>query len=106
MPRRSAIVILIGMLVYGACLIPAHAQQAAAFYKGKQNPGTPVIIARNMEGAGSLRLANWLYRVAPKDGTAFGTIGRGIAFDPIMGGQGAQFTATEFGWIGSANDEV
>jgi tripartite-type tricarboxylate transporter receptor subunit TctC len=59
-----------------------------------------------MEGAGSLRLANWLYKVAPRDGTAIGTIGRGIPFDPLMGGKGAQFKATEFGWIGSANDEV
>ena len=59
-----------------------------------------------MEGAGSLRLANWLYQAAPRDGTAFGTIGRGIAFDPLLGGQGAQFKATEFGWLGSANDEV
>ncbi|MFL6573062.1 MAG: Bug family tripartite tricarboxylate transporter substrate binding protein, partial [Burkholderiales bacterium] len=61
---------------------------------------------QNMAGAGSLRLANWLYQAAPKDGTAFGTIGRGIAFDPLLGGQGAQFKATEFGWVGSANDEV
>jgi tripartite-type tricarboxylate transporter receptor subunit TctC len=73
---------------------------------GRQIPGGPVIVPRNMEGAGSLRLANWLYKAAPKDGTAFGTIGRGIPFDPLMGGQGAQFKADEFAWIGSANDEV
>ena len=111
----------------------ARAQPAAEFYKGKNIdlyigysvgggydiyarllarhmgrhlPGNPTIVPKNMEGAGSLRLANWLYRVAPKDGTAFGTIGRGIAFDPMLGGKGAQFKATEFGWIGSANDEV
>jgi tripartite-type tricarboxylate transporter receptor subunit TctC len=111
----------------------AQAQPAAEFYKGKQVdlyigysagggydvyarllarhmgrhiPGGPVIVPRNMEGAGSLRLANWLYKAAPKDGTAFGTIGRGIPFDPLMGGKGAQFKASEFAWIGSANDEV
>ena len=77
-----------------------------ARHMGKHLPGNPTIVPKNMEGAGSLRLANWLYRVAPKDGTAFGTIGRGIAFDPMLGGKGAQFKATEFGWIGSANDEV
>lgn len=59
-----------------------------------------------MEGAGSVRLANWMYKAAPRDGTALGTIGRGIPFDPLLGGQGAQFKATEFAWIGSANDEV
>ena len=59
-----------------------------------------------MEGAGSLRLANWLAKAAPRDGTVFGTIGRGIAFDPLLGTEGAQFNAGEFGWLGSANDEV
>jgi tripartite-type tricarboxylate transporter receptor subunit TctC len=77
-----------------------------ARHMGKHLPGKPVVVPKNMDGAGSLRLANWLYQAAPRDGTAFGTIGRGIAFDPLLGGQGAQFKATEFGWIGSANDEV
>src|SRR5262249_32341723 len=36
---------------------------------GRHVPGTPTIVPRNMEGAGSMRLANWLYSVAPKDGT-------------------------------------
>jgi tripartite-type tricarboxylate transporter receptor subunit TctC len=121
------------LTVLALAALSVHAQPAADFYKGKQIdlyigystgggydvyarllarhlakhiPGNPVIVPKNMEGAGSLRLANWLYRVAPKDGTAFGTLGRGIPFDPLMGGKGAQFKATEFGWIGSANDEV
>jgi tripartite-type tricarboxylate transporter receptor subunit TctC len=59
-----------------------------------------------MEGAGSLRLANWLYNTAPKDGTEFGTVGRGIAFDPLFGSKIAQFDASKFTWIGSANNEV
>ena len=61
---------------------------------------------KNSEGAGSLRLANWLYNVAPKDGTAIGTIGRGTGFDPLLGSKGAQFQADKFTWIGSANNEV
>ena len=133
MKRRTAIAILAVLVLCGTWLTSAQAQPAADFYKGKQIdlyigystgggydvyarllarhmgrhiPGNPTIVPKNMDGAGSLRLANWLYRVAPKDGTVFGTIGRGIPFDPIMGGKGAQFTGTEFGWIGSANDEV
>jgi tripartite-type tricarboxylate transporter receptor subunit TctC len=73
---------------------------------GKHIPGNPTVIAKNMEGAASLRLANWLYQVGPKDGTVFGTIGRGTAFDPILGLNGAQFDGRQFTWIGSANDEV
>ena len=59
-----------------------------------------------MEGAGSLRLANWLYKAAAKDGSEIGTIGRGIAFDPLLGNKEAQFDATKFTWLGSATDEV
>lgn len=77
-----------------------------ARHMGKHIPGNPTIIPKNMEGAGSLRLANWLYNAAPKDGTVFGTIGRGLAFDPLLGAKGAQFEATKFTWLGSANDEV
>ena len=73
---------------------------------GAHIAGNPTLVARNMEGAGSLRLANWLYRVAPQDGSAFATIGRGIAFDPLLIGKGDQFDAVKFNWIGSANNEV
>src|SRR5262245_21448629 len=114
-------------------LAHAHAQDPAAFYKGrnvnleigysvgggydvyarllarfmgKHVPGNPNIVPKNMEGAGSLRLANWLYNVGSKDGTVLATIGRGTAFDPLLGSKGAQFRADKFTWIGSANNEV
>jgi tripartite-type tricarboxylate transporter receptor subunit TctC len=77
-----------------------------ARYMGKHIPGNPTVVPKNMEGAGSLRLANWLYNVAPKDGSAFGIIGRGTGFDPLLGKKGAQFEATKYNWIGSANNEV
>ena len=77
-----------------------------ARHMGKHIPGNPNVVPKNMEGAGSLRLANWLYNVAPKDGTAFGIIGRGTGFDPLLGNKAAQFDATKYTWIGSANNEV
>ena len=75
-------------------------------FMGRHIPGNPTLVPQNMEGAGSLRLANFLYRVAPHDGSAFGTIGRGIPFDPLLLGQGDAFDAQKFSWIGSANNEV
>ena len=118
-----------------AVLIAAHAQaqSAADFYKarslelyvgysvgggydlyarvlarhiGRHIPGNPAVVVKNMEGAGSLRLANWLYRIAPRDGSVIGTIGRGTGFDPLLGVPAAQFDATGFAWIGSGNHEV
>jgi tripartite-type tricarboxylate transporter receptor subunit TctC len=73
---------------------------------GKHIPGNPSVVAKNLAGAGSLRLANWLYNAAPKDGSVFGTIGRGVAFGSLLGETGGQFDAAKFTWLGSANDEV
>jgi tripartite-type tricarboxylate transporter receptor subunit TctC len=73
---------------------------------GKHIPGNPTIVPRNMPGAGSLVLANWLYNVAPKDGTAIGAIGRGTPFDPLLGIEAAKFDSTKYLWLGSMNNEV
>jgi tripartite-type tricarboxylate transporter receptor subunit TctC len=77
-----------------------------ARHLGKHIPGNPTILVRNMAGAGSLTLANWLYNVAPKDGTAIGTVTRGAAFDSLFGTPGARYDATKFVWLGSANNEI
>jgi tripartite-type tricarboxylate transporter receptor subunit TctC len=77
-----------------------------ARHLGKHIPGNPTVVPQNMPGAGSLTLTNFLYNVAPKDGTVLGTIARGMAMEPLLGGEGTQFDATEFSWIGSLNNEV
>jgi len=73
---------------------------------GAHIPGNPIFVPQNMEGAGSLRVVNYLYRVAPHDGSAIATFGRGIAFDPLLLGQGDAFDAQKLTWLGSANNEV
>jgi tripartite-type tricarboxylate transporter receptor subunit TctC len=80
--------------------------RSLARHLGRHLPGNPTVVPKNMPGAGSLVLANWLYNVAPKDGTAIGMIGRGTGFDPLLGSTKAQFNAANFNWIGSMNDEV
>jgi len=77
-----------------------------ARHLGKHIPGNPTVVPKNMEGAGGLRLANWLYQAAPRDGTAIGATSRSVAFEPILGNKGAQYDAGKFTWLGSANDEV
>src|SRR5258707_12928350 len=56
-----------------------------ARHMGKHIPGNPQVTPKNMEGAGSLRLANWIYNVGPKDGPMFATIGRGTGVDQLFG---------------------
>jgi tripartite-type tricarboxylate transporter receptor subunit TctC len=101
--RGRNVELYIGYSVGGAYDLYAR---TIARHLGKHIPGNPTIVPKNLEGAGSLRLANWLYNVGAKDGTVFGTIGRGTAFDPLLGSKGAQFQADKFTWIGSANNEV
>ncbi len=110
---------------------PAHADTAADFYKGKQVnlivgygpgggydiyarvlarhfgrfiPGNPNIVVQNMPGAGSLRAANHLYNIAPKDGTAIATFARNMPLLGILGSNpNVQFNARRFTWLGSSS---
>jgi tripartite-type tricarboxylate transporter receptor subunit TctC len=77
-----------------------------ARHLGRHIPGNPTIVPKNMEGAGGLRLANWLYQAAPRDGTVIGATSRNIAFEPLIGNKAAQYDSRQFTWLGSANDEV
>jgi tripartite-type tricarboxylate transporter receptor subunit TctC len=80
--------------------------RVVARHLGKHIPGNPAIIPQNMPGAGSLRAANFLYNVAPKDGTAIGHFSRGLAMEPLIGTSATQFDARRFTWLGSGTDEV
>src|SRR5207249_7357619 len=67
-----------------------------ARHLGKHIPGNPTVVPKNMEGAGGLRLANWLYQAAPRDGTAIGATSRSVAFETLLGNKAAQYDATKF----------
>ena len=72
----------------------------------KYLPGNPTMVPQNMPGAGSLTLANYLYNIAPKDGSVFGIFGRGLAMAPMLGQPGTRFDASKFTWLGSLGKEV
>jgi tripartite-type tricarboxylate transporter receptor subunit TctC len=101
--RNKTIDVYIGLSAGG--LYDITARQLSRFM-GRHIPGNPTLVPRNMVGAAGLRLANWLYQVAPRDGTAMGTFARGIAFNPLLGQVEGPIEATKFNWLGSTNDEV
>jgi tripartite-type tricarboxylate transporter receptor subunit TctC len=74
-----------------------------ARYIGKHIPGDPSIIPQQMTGAGSLRAANYIYSVAPKDGSAFGTFSRSMGISPLI--DKAEFDSRKFTWLGSVTDD-
>lgn len=124
--RALALALSCGLtLPAGAALA---ADDVAAFYKGKQIsliigyaagggydvyarlagrymtrhiPGRPNFVPQNMPGAGSRKAANWLYNVAPKDGTAIATLGQNTPMDQALRESGIQFDAARFNWIGN-----
>jgi tripartite-type tricarboxylate transporter receptor subunit TctC len=82
------------------------AGRVLARHMGRHIPGNPSLVPQNMPGAGTLNLVNYLYNVAPKDGTAFGIFARGMAMEPLIGGTNTKFDATKLTWIGSAANEI
>jgi tripartite-type tricarboxylate transporter receptor subunit TctC len=122
---RVAAVATIGLLAVAA---PVRAQDVTGFYRGKQIalvigygpgggydlyarllgrfigahiPGNPTIVPQNMPGAGSRSAANWLYKVAPQDGTVIACLGQATPTDQALGQPGVQFDAGKFNWIGN-----
>jgi tripartite-type tricarboxylate transporter receptor subunit TctC len=72
-------------------------------------PGNPVIIPKNLEGAGSMRVMNYLYEVAPRDGTAWGAPSRDVPFEPLLYGKASKAAfkdPLEMKWFGSLNTEI
>ena len=71
-----------------------------ARFLGKHLPGQPNVVASNMPGAGTLKAANFIYEVAPKDGTAIGIVTETLALEQAVANPGVQFDATKFLWMG------
>ncbi len=67
---------------------------------GKYIPGHPTVVVQNMPGAGSLRAANFLYNVAPKDGTALGVVTQTVMLEAPLGTPGVKYNAVEFSYVG------
>jgi tripartite-type tricarboxylate transporter receptor subunit TctC len=73
---------------------------------GKYIPGHPTIVVRNMPGAGGIKAANFIYSIAPQDGTAWGFITRGFVRAPLLGTPQAEFDPTKYYWIGTPSQET
>src|SRR5271169_3440461 len=128
MLTRCAAALLAGL----ALTLHAHADAVADFYKGRTItlivgygpgggydlfarlmarhlgcyiPGNPTIVVQSMPGAGSLRATNYLYAVAPRDGTAIGSFARDMPLLAILRTNAAAvFDPRKFTWLGSSSD--
>lgn len=115
------------MAILGFWSISAQADEVADFYRGKQIsiavvasgggygsnarlltkymgrhiPGNPSMVIIVKSGAGGRTLMNWLYNVAPKDGTTLGFLHKDIAAFSRVKPHGIKFQPEKFQWIGS-----
>src|SRR5258708_3567373 len=72
---------------------------------GRYAPGNATVILQNMPGAGRLVAANYLYNLAPKDGTTFGLIARNMPLLGLLGGNSnVRFDPHKFTWLGSSSN--
>ncbi len=74
-----------------------------ARYFGRHVPGNPNIVPQQMEGAGSLRSANYIFSAAPKNGSVIGTFSRSMGISPLL--DKANFDSRKFNWLGSITDD-
>jgi tripartite-type tricarboxylate transporter receptor subunit TctC len=77
-----------------------YARVFAPFF-GAHLPGNPTVVVQNAPGAGSMKLANDIYNVAPRDGTALGAIGREQITAGLFGVPGVRFDAQNANWLGT-----
>jgi tripartite-type tricarboxylate transporter receptor subunit TctC len=100
----KSIQLLVGFSAGGGYDIYAR---TLARHLGRHIPGNPKLIPQNMPGAGSLKAVNYLYNVAPRDGTAIAAFAPGVVIEPLLGrSEGTQFEAPKFTWLGSISQEV
>ncbi|MDX1483835.1 MAG: hypothetical protein R3229_05070 [Alphaproteobacteria bacterium] len=72
----------------------------------KHIPGKPSIIVQNMPGAGGIVAANFIYNVAPQDGSIIAGLQRSVPMTAIMGHSGPKYDPTKWQWLGSVTNEA
>jgi tripartite-type tricarboxylate transporter receptor subunit TctC len=96
--RGKTVNVLIGVAVGGE--YDLHARLVAR-HIGRHIPGNPAVVAQNMTGAGGLRMTNYLYSVAPRDGTMIGMVANAFPSLQAVGHSGVQFDAGKMSWLGT-----
>jgi tripartite-type tricarboxylate transporter receptor subunit TctC len=82
----------------------AYARMVAK-YISRHIPGHPTTVVENMDGAGSVIAANYLYNKAAKDGLTVGIWNSHNVFNQMMGDPSIRLNGRKFGWIGSPSKD-
>jgi tripartite-type tricarboxylate transporter receptor subunit TctC len=96
--KGKTIQVVVGFGVGGGYDLYAR---ALSRYLGKHLPGNPNVVVQNLEGAGSVRAANFVYAGSPQDGTVIAAVNQNMPMYQMLGGAGAKFEAAGMQWLGS-----
>ena len=102
--RGKTISLMVGASVGGGYDLVAR---LVASRLGAHIPGNPSIVVQNIPNAGGLVMANNLYNIAARDGTAIGLPSNAITLETRLkiltrGGGNASFDVAKFNWLGTA----
>ena len=70
-------------------------------YMSEHLPGKPTMVIKMMVGGGHLVGTNWLYNVAPRDGSVLASIGEAIPLTQVLEPEKVKFDVSKFNWLGN-----
>jgi tripartite-type tricarboxylate transporter receptor subunit TctC len=94
--RGQTITLLVGSGEGGGFDLSAR---LTAQFLGRYLPHHPAVVVQNMPGASGLRVAEYVYQVAPRDGTVLAITQPAIVQHRVLNAT-ARFNPTEYSWIG------
>jgi len=76
-----------------------------ARYMPRYVPGNPTMVVQNMPGGGNIVATNYMYSIAPRDGTVIATLHNAMPLSQALQGPGVRFDASKFNWLGSTGPQ-
>jgi tripartite-type tricarboxylate transporter receptor subunit TctC len=77
-----------------------------ARFLGSHIPGNPTFVVQSMPGASGIKAVNYLYSVAPKDGSVFSIFNNSMPVYQAIGQPGVQFKCEELSWLAAMSKLV
>jgi tripartite-type tricarboxylate transporter receptor subunit TctC len=75
--------------------------QIMARHLGKFIPGNPQIVPQYRPGAGGIDASNYVYNVAPRDGSVMAMVSDSVALASVIDADKAKYKVNEFIWLGA-----
>ena len=77
-----------------------------ATHLGRYLKGNPTVVVQSMPGAGGVVAANYIFNIAPRDGTVLGVPPQTAAIAQLTGASGVKYNVGQFNWIGRVNSNI